>query len=173
MRTLPLRAVVRPAVTSLLCAAAALPAARASAAEIAPASRPSVAVVTVAALPAATAATPGARVPAARVPAAGAPARPRPFLTAVADVDSATAWRTFHLVGRLSPPRPGERILVQRRLPGGQWRAFPAATRVRADGTFTCAIRSGRRGLNEFRLLRHGHAGAATIVSNTAPIRIR
>jgi hypothetical protein len=106
--------------------------------------------------------------PAAVAVALATPA-PRPFLTAVTDRGVAPAWSRFRIVGHLSPGNAGERIVVQRRLAGGRWTEFPAATLTRVDGSYTCAVVSGRRGVNEFRMVRFG-AGGSPLVSNTTTI---
>jgi len=110
---------------------------------------------------------------AAPAPVVAAAAAPRAFLTAVTDRGSAPAWGTFRLVGKLSPARAGERIVVQRRLGSGPWAAFQASTVTRADGLYAIPMVSGRRGVNQFRTVRAAIAGRPTVVSNVTTITIR
>jgi hypothetical protein len=135
------------------------------------------AVLAAAAMPASaaplTAAAPVAAAPATTWVAAAATSAPRPFLTAVTDRASATAWSTFRLVGKLSPARAGERVVVQRRLGAGLWSAFNAVAHTRADGTYSCPMVSGRRGVNQFRTVRFAAGGQPTVVSNATVITIR
>ncbi|MBI1758234.1 MAG: hypothetical protein HYR62_03270 [Actinobacteria bacterium] len=127
---------------------------------------PAAALVTLSALTSVAVAAPVA----APAPAATGARTPLAFLTAVTDRGATPAWSRFRLVGMLSPGRAGDRVVVQRRLAGGRWTAFPAATVTRSDGSYVCPVVSGRRGGNDFRVVRYAAGGGPTLVSNITSI---
>jgi hypothetical protein len=90
-------------------------------------------------------------------------------LTLESSVGSVAANGEIRLSGRIQPPA-GVTLQVQRRLDGGDWSDFPVTTRSRDDGTYSTVVRSGRKGVNDFRVVTE--VGGEQVVSPSVTVTI-
>ena len=144
------------------------------------ASRPAVAavLVTAAAVGFAGGAVAGQQVGVIADPEVAATAEPTPTAEATpeagislnADPASASANQDVRLEGNLEPAMGGVSLQVQRSLDGGDWQEFPVTTTSREDGTFGVTVRTGRSGVNRFRVV--GTVEGEPMTSNEAPVSI-
>jgi hypothetical protein len=89
-----------------------------------------------------------------------------PTATIKADKTSAKAWSKVSLTGKTTGIKAGTTVQVQR-LQSGKWVNFPATTKVTSKGTYSVWVKSGRLGVNKFRVVTGKAASAAVSVNVT------
>jgi hypothetical protein len=87
-------------------------------------------------------------------------------LTIKSDKTTATAWSEVSLTGKTTGIAKNTTVQVQR-LQNGKWVNFPATTKVTSTSTYSVWVKSGRVGVNKFRVVAAGTASAAVAVNIT------
>lgn len=89
-----------------------------------------------------------------------------PTATIKADKTTAKAWSKVSLTGKTTGIKAGTTVQVQR-LQNGKWVNFPATTKVTSKATYSVWVKSGRVGVNKFRVVTGKAASAAVSVNVT------
>jgi hypothetical protein len=87
-------------------------------------------------------------------------------ITIKSDKTSAKAWTKVSLTGRTKGIAKGTVVQVQR-FENGKWGNFPATTKVTSKATYSVWVKSGRVGVNKFRVVSAKTASAAVNVTIT------
>lgn len=73
-------------------------------------------------------------------------------------------WQQFVLSGRATATPAGAKVVVQR-LEGGKWVTFPASSVVTRSGSYSVRVKSGRIGVQKFRVATSKAASKAVSVT--------
>jgi hypothetical protein len=87
-------------------------------------------------------------------------------LTIKSDKTTAKAWSKVSLTGKSTGIAKNATVQVQR-LQNGKWVNFPATTKVTSTSTYSVWVKSGRVGVNKFRVVAAGTGSAAVAVNIT------
>jgi hypothetical protein len=87
-------------------------------------------------------------------------------LTIKSDKTTAKAWSKVSLTGKTTGIAKNTTVQVQR-LQNGKWVNFPATTKVTSTSTYSVWVKSGRVGVNKFRVVAAGTGSAAVAVNIT------
>jgi hypothetical protein len=102
-----------------------------------------------------------------RITAAGAGSvAAAPTISIKSDHTTAKAWAKVSLTGKTSGLARNTTVQVQR-LESGKWVNFPATTKVTSASTYSVWVKSGRAGVNKFRVVAGKAASAAVAVTIT------
>jgi hypothetical protein len=82
------------------------------------------------------------------------------------DHTTAKAWAKVSLTGKTTGIAANTTVQVQR-LQSGKWVNFPATTKVTSKSTYSVWVKSGRVGVNKFRVVSANTASAAVAVTIT------
>jgi hypothetical protein len=82
------------------------------------------------------------------------------------DHTTAKAWAKVSLPGKTTGIAANTTVQVQR-LQSGKWVNFPATTKVTSKSTYSVWVKSGRVGVNKFRVVSANTASAAVAVTIT------
>jgi hypothetical protein len=82
------------------------------------------------------------------------------------DHTTAKAWSKVSLTGKTTGIAANTTVQVQR-LQSGKWVNFPATTKVTSKSTYSVWVKSGRVGVNKFRVVSANTASAAVAVNIT------
>ena len=82
------------------------------------------------------------------------------------DHTTAKAWSKVSLTGKTTGIAANTTVQVQR-LQSGKWVNFPATTKVTSKGTYSVWVKSGRVGVNKFRVVAANTASAPVSVTIT------
>jgi hypothetical protein len=82
------------------------------------------------------------------------------------DHTTAKAWAKVSLTGKTTGIAANTTVQVQR-LESGKWVNFPATTKVTSKATYSVWVKSGRVGVNKFRVVSASTASAAVAVKIT------
>jgi hypothetical protein len=82
------------------------------------------------------------------------------------DKTTAKAWAKVSLTGKTTGIARNTAVQVQR-LQDGKWVNFPATTKVTGKSTYSVWVKSGRVGVNKFRVVSAGTASSAVAVNVT------
>jgi hypothetical protein len=82
------------------------------------------------------------------------------------DHTTAKAWAKVSLTGKTTGIAANTTVQVQR-LQSGKWVNFPATTKVTSKATYSVWVKSGRVGVNKFRVVSASTASAAVAVNIT------
>jgi hypothetical protein len=82
------------------------------------------------------------------------------------DHTTAKAWSKVSLTGKTTGIAANTTVQVQR-LQSGKWVNFPATTKVTSKSTYSVWVKSGRVGVNKFRVISANTASAAVAVNIT------
>jgi hypothetical protein len=88
----------------------------------------------------------------------------KPAISIKADKTSAKAWAKVSFTGKTTGIKAGSVVQVQR-FENGKWVNFPATTKVTRAATYSVWVKSGRVGVNKFRVVTAKAASAAVSVS--------
>jgi hypothetical protein len=75
-----------------------------------------------------------------------------PTISIKADKTRVKVWTKVALTGKSTGVAAGTKVQVQRKQ-NGRWVNFPATTNVTKPGTYSVWVKSGRVGVNQFRVL--------------------
>jgi hypothetical protein len=105
------------------------------------------------------------------LPAAAGASTQSAVQTAAAPTVSITAsptrvhqWQQFVLSGRATATPAGAKVVVQR-LEAGRWVTFPASSVVTRSGSYSVRVKSGRIGVQKFRVATSKAASKAVSVT--------
>ncbi|HEY0475624.1 MAG TPA: hypothetical protein VGD34_28330 [Kribbella sp.] len=87
-------------------------------------------------------------------------------ITVKSDKTTAKAWAKVSLTGKTTGIARNTTVQVQR-LQNGKWVNFPATTKVTSNSTYSVWVKSGRVGVNKFRVVSAGTASSAVAVNVT------
>lgn len=90
----------------------------------------------------------------------------KPALSIKASTTKVKAWSKFTLTGKATGIKSGSKVSVQR-FDGKKWNSFPASTVVTRSGNYSVWIKSGRVGVNTFRVASGKVASQAVKVNVT------
>jgi hypothetical protein len=82
------------------------------------------------------------------------------------DHTTAKAWAKVSLTGKTTGIAANTTVQVQR-LESGKWVNFPATTKVTSKASYSVWVKSGRVGVNKFRVVSASTASAAVAVNIT------
>ncbi|QNE21170.1 hypothetical protein F1D05_28740 [Kribbella qitaiheensis] len=89
-----------------------------------------------------------------------------PTISIKSDHTTAKAWSKVALTGKTTGLAKNTTVQVQR-LESGKWVNFPATTKVTSASTYSVWVKSGRVGVNKFRVVAGKAASAAVAVTIT------
>ena len=89
-----------------------------------------------------------------------------PTISIKSDHTTAKAWSKVSLTGKTTGIAANTTVQVQR-LQSGKWVNFPATTKVTSKATYSVWVKSGRVGVNKFRVVSASTASAAVAVNIT------
>ncbi|WP_112247081.1 hypothetical protein [Kribbella monticola] len=89
-----------------------------------------------------------------------------PTISIKSDHTTAKAWAKVSLTGKTTGLARNTTVQVQR-LESGKWVNFPATTKVTSASTYSVWVKSGRVGVNKFRVVAGKAASAAVSVTIT------
>ena len=89
-----------------------------------------------------------------------------PTISIKSDHTTAKAWSKVSLTGKTTGIAANTTVQVQR-LQSGKWVNFPATTKVTSKATYSVWVKSGRVGVNKFRVVTAKAASAAVAVNIT------
>lgn len=95
---------------------------------------------------------------------------PAASITVTADRSQASTSDLIRLEGDTQPPAPGVVLQVEQSVDGGPFAAFPVSIQTRADGTYGVSVRTGRTGVNRFRMV--GTVGGEQVASDPVTVRV-
>jgi hypothetical protein len=98
--------------------------------------------------------------------AAAGPAVAAKTISIKSDHTTAKAWAKVQLTGKTTGIAKNTVVQVQR-LQNGKWVNFPATTKVTSASTYSVWVKSGRVGVNKFRVVAANTASAAVAVNIT------
>jgi hypothetical protein len=98
--------------------------------------------------------------------AAAGPAVAAKTISIKSDHTTAKAWAKVSLTGKTTGIAKNTVVQVQR-LQNGKWVNFPATTKVTSASTYSVWVKSGRVGVNKFRVVAASTASAAVAVNIT------
>jgi hypothetical protein len=98
--------------------------------------------------------------------AAAGPAAAAKTISIKSDHTTAKAWAKVSLTGKTTGIARNTVVQVQR-LQNGKWVNFPATTKVTSASTYSVWVKSGRVGVNKFRVVAASTASAAVAVNIT------
>lgn len=87
-----------------------------------------------------------------------------PIVTITASPTRVHQWQQFVLSGRATATPAGAKVVVQR-LEGGKWVTFPASSTVTRSGSYSVRVKSGRIGVQKFRVATSKAASKAVSVT--------
>ncbi len=99
-----------------------------------------------------------------RITSTSAAVAAKPAVSIKADKTKAKAWTKVGFTGRTTAIAAGSVVQVQR-FEGGKWVNFPATTKVTKSSTYSVWVKSGRVGVNKFRVVTAKAASAAVSVT--------
>lgn len=88
----------------------------------------------------------------------------KPAISIKADKTTAKAWAKVGFTGKTTGIKAGSVVQVQR-FENGKWVNFPATTKVTKAATYSVWVKSGRVGVNKFRVVTAKAASTAVSVS--------
>jgi hypothetical protein len=89
-----------------------------------------------------------------------------PTISIKANKTTVKAWTKVALTGRTTGVAAGTKVQVQRKQ-NGRWVKFPAITTVTKSGTYRVWVKSGRAGVNQFRVLTPNVASSPVNITVT------
>jgi len=89
-----------------------------------------------------------------------------PTISIKAGKATAKVWTKVSLTGKSTGVPAGTKVQVQRKQ-NGKWVNFPATTTVTKSGTYSVWVKSGRVGVNQFRVLTPKVASSPVSVTIT------